>query len=287
MNRLASTLAAAAVLAPAPAFAWGFQGHQVIALIARGQLTPKVKAKVDALLATDTDPLTGHDMAAEATWADAYRGAGHRETAQWHFVDVELDRPDLRSACFGFPSSPAGHASEGPANDCVVDKVEAFTVELRDPSIAPAEKLLALKYLLHFVGDLHQPLHAGDNHDRGGNCVLLSLGGPRTTNLHSYWDTAVVEPLGPDAPAIASHLTTQITPALKAQWARGDVRSWAQEAYTVAKTSVYAIGSRPGCDHDAPISPPAGYAAQTQAAAALELERAGVRLASLLNSALG
>ena len=285
---LAMTATAMVLVAPASASAWGFEGHEIIATIARGYLTPAVRAKVDALLAADTDTLTAHDMASDATWADAYRGAGHRETAPWHFVDLEITRPDLKSACFGFPTSPPERASAGPEQDCVVDKVEAFSTELRDPATPPAERLLALKFLLHFIGDEHQPLHASDNHDRGGNCVPVALGGVRTTNLHAWWDTAVVQMLGMDPAAVAAQLTRQITPAQKAAWEAGDSRAWAQESYSVAKSSVYTLNTSPGCGRDAaPISLPDAYVAQARATAALQLERAGVRLAKVLNAALG
>jgi hypothetical protein len=273
------------MLLPAPALAWGYKGHEVVANVARAELTAATRAKVDAILANDTDPLTPHDMADEATWADAYRSSGHRETAQWHFVDIELDHPDIGSACFGNPA--AGHpASAGPAKDCIVDKVRAFSQELAAPGTMPAERLLALKYLLHFVGDLHQPLHAADNHDRGGNCVLLSLGGRRTQSLHAYWDTTVVEALGSDPLQIAVALEARITPAQRAAWQRGDATTWAQEAFFVARSTGYTIGSPPGCERATPIILPEGYAARAEAAAGIQLERAGVRLGAILTRAL-
>ena len=270
----------------APALAWGFEGHEVVALIARAQLTPAVRAKVDAILATDADTLTQPDMTSRATWADAWRSHGHRETAQWHFVDIELDGPDLKAACFGYPA-PDQPASAGPADDCVVDKVREFSTELATQGTAPAERLLALKYLLHFVGDLHQPLHASDNHDRGGNCVLVSLGGQRTVNLHSYWDTAVVEAIGTDPATVAQQLGARITPVQRAAWSVGDPAAWAQEAFGVARDVAYTFHSPAGCDRDAaPIALPDGYEARAKAAAATQLERAGVRLAVVLNRAL-
>jgi hypothetical protein len=270
---------------PTTALAWGHEGHAVVAGIAQAYLTPAVRAKVDALLAADTDTLTAPDMLSRASWADAWRSS-HRETAQWHFVDIELDHPDLTSACSGFPA-PAKPASDGPAEDCVVGRISAFAAELADPATPQAEKILALKFVLHLVGDLHQPLHASDNHDHGGNCVRLALGGPRTTNLHSYWDTTIVEALGEDPVALAAALRTQITPADKKLWERGDPKTWALESFDVARTTVYAITSPPGCaSNAAPITLPAGYDAAAQRAAALQLERAGVRLALILNSAL-
>jgi hypothetical protein len=169
-----------------------------------------------------------------------------------------------------------------------VNKLDEFIQEFADPTTPQAERLLALKYVLHFVGDLHQPLHAADNHDRGGNCVLIALGGPRTVNLHSYWDTTVVQALGEDPAAIARRLAAQITPAETVAWQRGDPRAWAMESYGVAKSVVYAIGSKPGCAADQrPVPLPAGYHAAVVKTASVQLEKAGVRLAWVLNRTFG
>src|ERR1700761_5478864 len=234
MRLLAAFGCAVAMLGSAgPAFAWGDLGHKVTALIAYQHLTPKGRAALDALLAADDDTLTPPDFASRATWADKYRN-GHRETAAWHFVDVEIDHPDLQAACFGYPAVRLP-ASAGPAQDCVVDKVEAFESELSSPSTPAAERLLALKFLIHFVGDLHQPLHASDHEDRGGNCIGLAPSPDgRDTNLHAYWDTGVVQALGGSANEIAAKLDARISPANIATWGRGDVRSWAMESFQLS-----------------------------------------------------
>ncbi len=122
---VAVVASAGIVLAGNPALAWGDLGHEVVALIAYRHLTPATKAKVDALLASDADSLTAKDVASRATWADKYR-ASHRETTAWHFVDLEIDQTDLAAACSGFPASSPHGASQGPAQDCVVDKIEEF-----------------------------------------------------------------------------------------------------------------------------------------------------------------
>ena len=286
MHRLALLCALLTAAAPSAALAWGREGHAVVAQIARGYLTPKAAAAVDALLAADTDGLTTSDLGARASWADAWR-KDHRETTEWHFVDVELDHPDLAAACFGFPAS-VSPASAGPEKDCVVGRLDAFEAELANPATDPAERLLAFKFVLHFVGDLHQPLHAADNQDRGGNCVPLALGGPRTVNLHSYWDTVAVEAIEPDAYKLAAKLSAQITPADRAAWEQGDAKAWAMESFAIAQSTVYTIGSTPGCASDtAPLLLPAGYDQPAQAAIALQLKKAGIRLALELNRALG
>jgi len=226
-------------------------------------------------------------MASEATWADAFRGAGHNQTAAWHFVDIELDHPDVGSACFGFPPSGTPPSS-GPAQACIIDKLNAFEGALSNPATAPDERLLALKYVLHFVGDIHQPLHAGDNHDRGGNCVALALGGPRTQTLHSYWDTGVVEALGGDPFAVSKALIASISPADARRWAAGAPIEWAQESFELARTRVYTLGSPPGCDQNhGPIAWAPSYPDEARRTAALQLKKAGVRLAFVLNRAVG
>jgi hypothetical protein len=281
---LAAALLVAAAT-PAPALAWGYEGHKIVAAIARSYLLPAVQAKIDALLAADTDTLEPHDMLSAATWADTYRNS-HRETSQWHFVDLELDHPDGTAACFGYPAS-AKPASAGPAQDCITDRIKAFEAELADPATPQAERILALKFVLHLVGDVHQPLHAADNHDHGGNCVPVALG-PKVSNLHSYWDTGVIVEMGKDPIALADKLSAQITPAQKAAWEKGDPETWAAESYKIAKSVVYSIGSRPGCDSldHTPLAPPASYDEAAKAAVAIQLERAGVRLARVLNQTL-
>jgi hypothetical protein len=278
-------LAIALASVPCAALAWGNEGHQIVAAVARDELTPQARVWVDRLLADDKDTLTAPDMLSRATWADAWRGAGHRETAAWHFVDIELDKPDLAAACYHFPKA-AGLASAGPADDCVVNKLNEFEAELASPATPEPERILALKYVLHFVGDIHQPLHASDNHDKGGNCIQVSFGGPRTLNLHAYWDTAVLEQLGPDPVAAARKLEREITPAKKAAWAKGTPADWGHESYGLAKSAVYAIGSAPGCGTGgAPITLSPAYQAHAQAVAQVQLEKAGVRLAEELNQA--
>jgi S1/P1 Nuclease len=94
---------------PSGAFAWGYEGHEIVAAVARNYLKPQVREKVDQMLAADPDTLTAHDMLSESNWADRYR-SGHPQTSEWHFVDIELDHPDLKSA---FPP-PAPSLPKGP-----------------------------------------------------------------------------------------------------------------------------------------------------------------------------
>ena len=279
-------IATVALLAPRPSYAWGYEGHEVVASIAQSYLQPSVRAKIETLLAEDQDRLTGRDMVARSTWADAWRGAGHRQTAEWHYADVEIDAPDLAKACFDFPK-PAQPVSAGPPKSCVIDRVNAFAAELSDPKTPREEQILALKYLLHFVGDMHQPLHMADNHDRGGNCGRLVIGRSRSSNLHTYWDRTLIEGMGTSSKVIAGALRSRISTSQRSEWERGDPRSWGLETFAVAKAAAYRVRSAQGCAKDAaPVPLPAGYTDAARAAAEIQLERAGVRLALVLNRAL-
>ncbi len=281
-----------AILLPRPAAAWGDEGHQVIALIAAHYLTPATRAEVTALLARDTTKLTSTTgIADEATWADKFRdsdrNAGqvhYRQTSQWHFVDIELAAPDEDSACFNHPPLPAGGAaSQGPPEDCVVDKIEQFRRELHSAAAGPDERLLALQFLLHFVGDVHQPLHAADNHDRGGNDVQVEAASRPAGNLHHYWDTVFVERLGPNSNSLAQRLLAGISARQRRMWSGGSPRSWALQSFEIGKSQVYgklppasAAGARPLDD---------AYLANADTVVARQLQKAGVRLARVLNEA--
>jgi S1/P1 Nuclease len=284
-------LLAVTVTSQHPAFAWGDEGHKVVALIAEHYLDAVARAKLTKLLAADTDPLTAHDIASEATWADKYRDSDrdttrirYQATWRWHFVDIELSQPDLSAACFGHPPLPPGvPASKGPPQACVVDKINQFAAELGDPAIGASEQLLALKFLLHFVGDSHQPLHASDDHDAGGNKKLVSDEGMHPGNLHHYWDVEFVERLGTDPRQVAAALMGQISEAQRKEWSSGTPADWAMEAFALARRDAYGLLPPPG-DHGTYALPPT-YRQQAERDVALQLSRAGVRLALVLNQA--
>ena len=283
---------ATAAAAPA-AHAWGDEGHQVVGAIASHYLQPAARRKAYALLAGDTDRLTAHDFVSETTWADRFRDSDRNSTQlrflrtrQWHFVDIERSAPDIDRACFGHPALPVGTAaSAGPAAGCVVDKIDQFAAELADARTAPAERLLALKFLLHFVGDVHQPLHAGDDRDSGGNARRVSAAGLPAGNLHAYWDTQFVRRLGPDPASIAATLLARITPAQVGQWSQGTPTDWAQESSRLARASVYATLPKP--DAGGVYRLPASYVTRSGPLVGSQLSKAGVRLAALLNRQFG
>src|SRR6516164_4472520 len=272
--------------------AWGDKGHRIIALIAERCLDPTVHTKLDAMLGGDTDSLTPHDIASESKGADKYRdsdrngtGERYRRTQQWHFVDIELDRPNLEQACHNHPRLPPGTlASRGPADACIVDKIDQFEAELANPETAPEERLVALKFLLHLVGDVHQPLHAADDHDAGGNKKQVAAARRNPGNLHRYWDFEFVERLGVDPRQVAASLIGQITEQQRQAWSRGTPADWVLEAFALARDDAYGLLPQ-SSDHGI-YTLSSAYVEQAVKDTALELSRAGVRLAFVLNQAL-
>jgi hypothetical protein len=275
------------------ALAWGDQGHETIGLIADHYLNPAVRDKVNGLLADDRSGLTpSKDIAHEATWADKYRDSDRDSTRKhylhthdWHFVDLELDGPDLAAACFGRrPLPPGTVASNGPAQACVVDKIDQFTTELASPATSTSERRKALQFLLHFVGDVHQPLHASDDHDRGGNDKTVSVRGIPTNNLHHYWDTEFVMRLGANPPAIARLLIGRISEEDRRKWSRSTAGEWAIESFHVAGQHAYGLLPAPSSPSHYKLS--TAYVSDATEVTAEQLSKAGVRLAFVLNQAL-
>ncbi|HEX5126355.1 MAG TPA: S1/P1 nuclease [Rhodocyclaceae bacterium] len=275
-----------------PVFAWGDEGHEIVALIADHYLEPPVHAKVVALLAKDQTKLTSQDMAHEATWADKFRDSDrsttqihYNETYHWHFVDLEIDQPNMNVACNRHPGLPPRQlASSGPANDCIVAKIDQFVVELKSPKTTSDERLEALQFVLHFIGDLHQPLHASDNLDQGGNMKKVVAPKLTASNLHAYWDSQFVETLGKVPQTVADGLITKITPTQAVQWRKGNATDWAMESYGLAKTLAY--GQLPTVSKDGVYHLSGSYVSNASSVIATQLSRAGVRLAMILNDAL-
>lgn len=255
-------------LLPSGAWAWGGEGHRIIALIAADRLTPVARAEVSDLLGGDARA----SMEEVSTWADEIR-RDRPETAPWHYVNIEIS------------TSGYDAARDCPAGACVVAQVQKDERILADHRLAKPVRAEALRFLIHFVGDLHQPLHCADNHDRGGNEVQVLVGADET-NLHAVWDTNVVAALGQNPDQVASSLAAQIAPGDETAWRRGSPADWANETFGIAKRVIYSALPGEG-GTTAPIILPRDYAARERPVTAVQLERAGVRLAVMLNTALG
>lgn len=277
---------------PQGARAWGSEGHAIVALIAEHYLQPQVRAKVDKLLASDKSGLTRHDLASAAAWADKYRDSDrdgarvrYEQTHRWHFTDMDLAAPKLDKACYGMPVlSPGTPASAGPARACAVAKIDQFRAELRSAKTPHDERLRALLFLLHLMGDVHQPLHNASDKDAGGNAKEVRADGLPAGTLHHYWDTEFVRLLG-SSPVDAAHkLTARITPRQIEEWTRGDASSWSKQSFRLAKNHAY--GKLPPRQADGTYSLPPNYIKNARRIVATQLARGGVRLAAVLNAAL-
>ncbi len=280
------------LLMPSHAFAWDEEGHKVIALIAEHYLDPAAKRKVDAMLAIDTDTLTPHDIASEAVWADRFRnldrkgGQRHFEVVdRWHETPIELKHPDIDAACRGHVPLPKGTpASQGPA-DCALDKVTQFIGELSSSATSRPEKLLALKYLLNLVGDLHQPLYVSDDHDGGGDQLPVVGAGADPGTLRQYWDLDFLDFLGDDPKALADDLADGIRQSKSFEtMSAGTPKDWTEEAFGLARDHAY--GKLPEIGADGRYHLPPAYVTDAIETIRLQLARAGVRLATILNHAL-
>jgi S1/P1 Nuclease len=242
------------LLAPSTAWAWGCQGHQIVALIAERNLTPHALAMVKQIL-TDSpiDPSLdryckegGADPLADAsTWPDDVRPF-RPETAPWHYIGIPpgASRGDLAKFC-PLPESCVTQA--------IRDQLALLGDAGRAQGMDPLKKAEALRFLIHFVGDIHQPMHGMSNNDQGGNCVpvaffdnLPKLRNPQTDsyapNLHSVWDTDIVATLsnGKTADEVAAELNQTFQSQI-AGWkqTKADVDEWAWESHQAAEKTAY------------------------------------------------
>jgi nuclease S1 len=256
-------------LLPEQARAWGAEGHRIVCEIAWQRLTPQAREFVTSLLRDEADPV----FPRTCTWADEVRGTTHRHTATYHYVNI--------------PAGVAGFDMQrdcgDPARRCIVWAIHHYAGILADASQPYRERNEALKFLAHFVGDLHQPLHTGRPEDRGGNDIRVTFfdeTGPeaRPFNLHSVWDTSMLRLAGHSWPQSAYLLNAQITPLDLERWQTLDVVGWTNESYHIADG--YGYGQLP---EDRRIAnryyrPALGYSE-------VRLQQAGARLAYLLNHA--
>ncbi len=250
------------------ALAWGDEGHRIVAEIAEQYLEPAAARHVYDLLAIEN----AQTLAQVSTWADQIppqRGY----TAPWHFVDVPIHPP---------PGTPAGYdaARDCPHDDCVVAAIDRFAAVLRDKGAAPRKRLEALKFVVHLVGDIHQPLHCADNGDHGGNDVRVFFLG-RPMSLHAVWDIGLLAPaVRGDERAYALRLVRSIAPGDLPRWGRGSSADWATESYKIARAKIYGEMQYEARTLEL------FWESELLPVVNEQLEKAGVRLAALLNATL-
>ena len=272
MRKIAA-LSLIVTLLPVRLFAWGARGHEVIADIAYSRLTLQTRRNLRLLLG-------GESLAFASTWADAVRQE-RDESFDWHFVDIPANARSFNEQrdCFlprgGHKNARTDH------HNCAVDRIEIFSRVLANPGASRLQRGEALKWVVHLVGDLHQPLHA-IREAHGGNDIELPVFGDTQCgdypcNLHRVWDRALLEHAGLSEHEYVRRIQALIRAEGLDQKAGGTPEDWANESHAEAR----AILEQRPAEVDQ---------AYYQANIRLVDERlalAGLRMAALLNRTLG
>lgn len=239
---------------------WGVTGHRVVGKIAENHLTANAKAAVHELLGGET-------LADVSTWADEVRNEPeYKSTAPWHYINLPL----------GLSYSDFQKQVEGMSEANVFSALHQQEQIVTDKSTTREQKIVALKFIVHFVGDLHQPMHVSRAEDKGGNTIQLNYNG-QGTNLHSVWDSKLIEHDGADYQQFAAKYD-KASPAQIKQWQSDPVMKWIWESYTISSklyAEVDAMKSRSIDD---------SYYTAHIGIVHERLEQAGVRLAGVLNA---
>ncbi len=272
-------IATVALFTASPVLAYGQYGHNTIAQIAMANVTPATAAKVRALLAKASTLATPQcrvrTIEDASVWPDCVRAQyplrfGY--ASPWHYQTLDICLTfDLKAAC-----------RDG---NCVSAQIDRDVKLLQAKDTPLPERAQALAFLVHFVGDLHMPLHSGSHNDAGGNALRAAYGGyaPERLNLHSIWDGALAERAITDGRNLVHRYTTTEAAPIRA----GTTEDWSRESYEIARTIAY-----PSATDDKPCGPPPARALLDAATIArlvpiqrLQIERAGLRLARLLDEA--
>ena len=244
-----------------PALGWKRDGHRIVAELAQRELRPPVRAEIDRLLVGEAEPT----LPGVSSWADSLRIADPKDPrSDWHYVNFRSGDCDYVPA------------RDCPGGNCVIGAINRQFLVLSDRSRPDAERRDALKYLVHFVGDVHQPMHSSPRKDKGGNDVQVNLDG-RGTNLHAVWDSDLVASRGLAPEAYATELARSPLPADPTGASTRPAVEWALESCRLVRDGgLYPEGHKID----------ARYLDAHRGQAEAQLRLAGHRLAGLLNYAL-
>ncbi len=254
MRRIAAASSLLALVA-APALAFGPIGHRAVGRIAERHMSAETARQVAALLGPDRLTWVGN-------WADDIRSDPAWSKAEsWHWVTIQ-------------PGQTYAESKKNPAGD-VLEAIARFERILADPAAPRLERQQALKWLVHLVGDIHQPLHVGRGDDRGGNeVVVLWFGEP--SNLHSVWDSGLIGRSELSSTELAEKVDLATPEELKA-WRASSPLEWAGESSALLD-KVYVLGDRRLSYR---------YLFEQWPTVEKRIAQAGVRLAGLLDRVLG
>ncbi len=281
MNRLSVMflMGLALLMTAAPAHAWGSYAHRKTAEIAEANVSPQVRAKIARLIRSEpalgTPDCPLKNLQDAAVWADCVRNEGWRwgYTAAWHYRTAPI--------CQAF--NPRANCSGGA---CVTAQIARAHRMLADESLPAAIRLEALAFMVHFSGDVHMPLHSGDNGDRGGNDRVADYGIIPALNLHWIWDGPLAERAISDP---ADPVVRRYSPAERADLTGGTPDDWGRESWEIARSFVYPTAFD---TDDVCAAPLPGETALSQEdiirgvpIAKRRVQQAGLRIANLLESA--
>ena len=259
MNKRPVLFAGVLLAAVVCLLSWGVTGHRTIGKIAENHLSPNAKAGVQSLLGNET-------LADVATWADEVRSQPeYRATGAWHYLNLPL----------GLSYSAFQQKVEGMTQDNVYSALLKLEHAVVDKATPREKKIEALKFIVHFVGDLHQPMHVSREEDKGGNTIQLNYNG-QGTNLHSLWDTKLLEHEGLTYEQLAVKYD-HASPAEIRQWQSDPLMKWLWESYEISSKLYAEVDAMKGRSID-----DAYYQAHI-AIIQERIERAGIRLAGVLN----
>jgi hypothetical protein len=278
-------LAIIGVLVWCPAWAWYYEGHKVVAIIAADELTANARLHVSQILGVPNDEASVAKAMAAASVRPDTEFRKDQATPPWHYIAICLqDREtDLPSRC--------------PGGNCVTAKIDEYARRLHQRDYDKWGAAGDLAFLTHFVGDIHQPLHAATNADRGGICQKVNVA-PAEENLHYAWDDAVVtvleKQLGTNDPETTAHKLEALYPVdgKLEPWKPGESEQIAWESHQLAEVEVYralGIPERPcslnscASTTSTPVTMSPAYMEHEGQVTGRQLAKAGYRLAALLN----
>ena len=238
------------------AYGWGEKGHRIVAILADTHLTEQARKEVRKLLPASTT------LAEAAVWPDR-EGRRITEFDRLHHVSI--------------PDNAAGYDQQRDcrARNCMVEALNWFTSIITDVKVPINVRLIALRYVAHLVGDMHQPLHAGRGEDRNGTDITVSYRG-ETNNLHLFWDINVVEMAEGNPEELAKKLAESTTQKQRAEWQSGEPKTWTDESFRLSRSNAYALGESKELSDE--------YVASALTIVRRRLAQAGVRLGWLLNN---
>jgi hypothetical protein len=269
------------LLLPAPAMAWWDYGHESVATIGLHEASPTTRREIARLLAqgrlleTPTCPVRTIELA--SYWPDCAKTLGDRFSYAyaWHYQNVNICKPfDTKAPC-----------ADG---NCVSAQITRNKKLLADRTVPVRERLMALIFLVHLMGDLHQPLHAGDRGDRGGNDFKMDYGALERTNIHAVWDGLLADRAISSPPGGALAILAAVPPAERAAIRQGDVTSWGRESWQAARDFAYGAMLDDPCG-PIPRKRPVMSDAIVQTlipVVRMQVAKGGIRLARFLDEAL-